>query len=229
MNSKDLNQTILIISQALNLLVIVFFAVFLAKTTWWVFSPSTVDVYVEKNSANQFDNSVKYVINRYPFGVIAELKQQAPSIIEKVKLSGIYLNTKKDSIAFLDVDNKHIIVKIGEEVAESVTLKSIKEDRVIVLYQGRELAILLSGGTAQPVVPDTNEKTPNSNNESLRTLYDGTNRFPEFDNRTNNKAAEEIRERRRQLLEEFEKQSAMERSSKDNANSMERNNRESTK
>lgn len=226
MNSKSLNQNILIISQVLNLLIIIFFAVILAKFIWWIITPSITEVYVEKTTVSQFDNSVKYVINRHPFGIMVENKAPLPSIMEKIKLSGVYLNTSKNSIAFFDIDSKHVIAKIGDDIAEGVILKSIKGNKAIVLFQGQELAILLSGGTAQPVEPQTNS----NNEERFKTPYSMPNKPYDYENRGNNKAVDEIRERRRQLIEEFEKQSLAGQNNKDNERSQpDRINKESSK
>ncbi len=227
MNSKNLNQNILIISQVLNLLIIIFSAVILAKFIWWIITPSINEVYLEKTTVNQFDNSVKYVINRHPFGIMVENKAPIPSIIEKIKLSGVYQNTLKNSIAFFDIDSKHVIAKIGDDIAEGVILKSVKRNKVIVLFQGHELAIFLSGGTAQPVEPQENY----NNEERFKTPYSMPNKSYEYENRgNNNKATEEIRERRRQLIEEFEKQSLAGQNNKDNERSQpDRINKESSK
>lgn len=212
MITKKLNASIIIASKILNYGLIFYFAVLLAKFVWWVINPSLADVYVARTSVTQFDKSVKYIINRYPFGVItAPPVAAAPPITEQLKLTGVYLNTPSNSIAFIEFNHKPMIVKIGEAISEGAVLKAINPDTIIVAQGGTEARIKLTSGNVTsgtvsqgPIFPPTGPPANNNYQANFQPAVVNENQAtnPANPNAVNPNSAE-FKERRRRLIEEF--------------------------
>lgn len=163
MLTKKLNATIVIASQVLDFIIVLYFAVLLAKLVWWIINPSITDVYVEKSSATQFEKSIKYIANRHPFGIVPkviEVKNVAPPIADLIKLTGVYFDPPHNSMAFIEYGgkdnkddkdsnnakdntnsgnngNKKLALKIGDSVVDnSATLTAINVDSIVVVQNG---------------------------------------------------------------------------------------------
>ena len=222
MLTKKLNTTIAIVSQVLTFVITLYFAVLLAKLVWWVINPSIGEVYVEKSSANQFDKSIKYIINRYPFGIIpkvVEQKQVAPPIADQVKLTGIYYNPP-NSMAFLEYGGKAYTVKLGSKVMDDGLMKSIAADSVVISQNGADATIELSKGSGT-AAQGSSEATHPVVTPSMRSEPTHMDRH----NPNNPANSDDFKERRRKLIEEFaQKQQAPDNgASNQNANAMNNN------
>ena len=106
MFTKKINKTILLVSQLLNVGVTIYFVVLFSHLVWWIFTPNNDNnVYLEKVSVNQYDDDSAYIMNRYPFGIIEKVKESATpqsQIANHIKLTGIYFNPPRDSIAIIE-------------------------------------------------------------------------------------------------------------------------------
>ncbi|MBP9742648.1 MAG: hypothetical protein KBD37_04740 [Burkholderiales bacterium] len=202
MLTKKLNTTILIASQILNFVIILYFAVLLAKLIWWIINPAIGEVYIEKSSATQFDKSIKYIENRHPFGVIVkvvEVKTVAPPIASLIKLTGIYFEPPKNSIAFIEYANskdnkdngaKKLTLRLGDSVIEdNAIITEINIDNIVIVQNGSTATISLS-------------KPSNNNSSGAASNISPNPRMP-----ASNNSSDEFKARRRQLLNEFAEKS----------------------
>lgn len=204
MLTKKLNTTVALVSQMLTFVITLYFAVLLAKLVWWVINPSISEVYIEKSSANQFDKSIKYIINRYPFGIIPKVVEQkhvAPPIADQVKLTGIYFNPP-NSMAFLEYGGKAYTVMTGSKIMDDALLKSIAADHVVVSQNGADATIELSkgSGTATQGSSETSHPAPTP---SLRADPTHMDRHNSPANNNGSNSTDDFKERRRKLIEEF--------------------------
>lgn len=202
MLTKKLNATILIASQILNFVIILYFAVLLAKLVWWVINPSIGEVYVEKTSATQFDKSIKYIINRYPFGVITkavEAKSVAPPIASQIKLTGIYFNPP-NSIAFIEYTGKAHTVKVNGSIMSDAVLTAINENNVVVTQNKESAVVNLSAGsgTATSVTVATDRGLP-----MVQSNTPSTSPSPANITGATTSGSDDFKERRKKLIEEF--------------------------
>lgn len=148
LTTRKINLAISITCTVLRYFFILYTAVILAKSIWWILSPSRSDIYVEWNDPDRADKSAGYVINRYPFGVVIipkAVEAPKPRIVDKLKLTGVYLNTPKDSIAFVEYESKPLIVKQGQIIGDSdAILKSINDDSIVVTENGADATIKIT-------------------------------------------------------------------------------------
>ncbi|MFN8770298.1 MAG: hypothetical protein ACK5Z5_04985 [Neisseriaceae bacterium] len=215
---KHVNLLISLASKIFTFLVIFYSAVLLAKFVWWVFSPSTSDIYIEKADVNIFENSGKFLVNRSPFGVVlGPPVQEKPAIASQIKLTGLYYNTPKNSIAFYEYNNKSYIAKIGDAIGGTATLKSISASGIVIAENSVDADVNLSRGDyaqAQPIQNNSNDRYsgfPNNQqptSQSYRqTPYVQT--APNRDNNTQqqntqNSQTNDFAEKRRKMIEEFQ-------------------------
>lgn len=222
---KNFNGGLLITSRVLNVLLILYIAVMMAKFIWWIFSPSSPEVYVEKTSVKQFDNSTKNVINRYPFGVIVvQKKAEVVAVItDDIKLTGVYLNTKANTIAFIELNKKPMIAKVGDTVGNGVVIKVINPDSIVVIQNDNEVTLKLAGGTAQPsstgsagvssYIPGNSRandsyQAPTANPSQMNSPSDYNSNSSDQSGSVN----DEFKERRKKLIEEFSRRNGSQES-----------------
>lgn len=207
MVTKKLNVGILTISQILHFVTILCFAVLLAKFIWWIINPSYNEAYVEKTRVNQKDSSVKFIINRYPFGmVVAPKAAAAPAIATQVNLNGVYLDGD-NSMAFISYNGKAMVLKAGDAVTSGAELSKISLDSITVTQNNQDAIIKMSNGT-------TKANTNNGNSFSApsvplqQTYLRGEPGASSQDqsNTQNSQAGSDLREERRKLIERFAKQ-----------------------
>lgn len=209
MFTKKLNTIILIVSQVLTFVIVLYFAVLLAKLVWWVINPSISEVYVEKSSSNQFEKSIKYIINRYPFGVIVKVeepKNVAPPIASQIKLTGIYYNPP-NSIAFIEYSGKAYTVKIGGSIMEEASVSVIDPDQIVITQNGADATIGLSmgSGSAAPASSlEQHRSTTPSHRPDAQTMNQQS--FPPSGANSGTSSGDDFKERRRKLIEEFAQQ-----------------------
>ncbi len=212
MHTKTLNVIIFAVSRIINLLIILYFAVLLAKLVWWFINPTIGNVYIEKSSATEFEKSVKYVNNRYPFGIIAkvvESSHQEPPIASLIKLNGIYFNPPK-SLAFITYSDKSYVVSIGGKIMDDATLKSINTDLIIVSQNGNDATIKMNPNS---IIDNDDKFAPDmpTNSNSYRNRASDRRDSPPVNHATNNEnshsstnsSRNDIKERRKKLIEDF--------------------------
>jgi hypothetical protein len=210
MHTKTLNVIIFAASKIINLLIILYFAVLLAKLVWWLINPALGNVYIEKSSATEFEKSVKYVNNRYPFGIVAkavESAHQEPPIATLVKLNGIYFNPPK-SIAFITYSGKSYIVSVGDKIMGDATLMSINTDLVVVNQNGADATIKMNPNSADDsdddFAPDMSNSHFSINRISEKSSIPMVNHSNhETDIPSNRNINNDIKERRKKLIEDF--------------------------
>ncbi len=208
MHTKTVNVIIFAVSQIVNLLIILYLAVLLAKLVWWLINPALGNIYIEKSSATEFEKSVKYVNNRYPFGIITKAVESAheePSIVSQIKLNGIYFNPPK-SLAFVTYDDKPYIVGIGDAIMGNATLKSINTDIIVVSQNGTDVTIEMKPNRAD-----------NSNN-SIAPLNSRTNY--EADTSSTRSGNDDLKEHRKKLIEDFAQKTENNPSSNNNTENL---------
>lgn len=131
----------------LRLFIIFSTAVILAKIVWWIFVPTNPDVYVESANFDQQDKITSYIVNRYPFGVVAVAAAEdkpKPSIISQLKLTGVYLNTDSDSFAFVTYQDKSLVIRQSESIADTgLILKQVRTDSIVVTMNNSDSIINL--------------------------------------------------------------------------------------
>lgn len=203
MFTKKLNTFILVASQVLNFAIIMFFAMLLAKLVWWVINPTIGDVYVEKMSATQFDSSAKYVVNRYPFGVIVKAKaveEAPPQIVDQIKVTGIYRGGSNDSMALIEASGKTLVYRIGAMIMGSATLKAINSDGVVVSEDGREAVIKISNGSGVAgVIPSPSSSHFGGQQQEFQQAAPPPGSVTDS-------TVSDFKERRRKMIEEFAQQ-----------------------
>ena len=199
MFTKKINLIILVLSQILNFVIILYFAVLLAKFVWWVINPSISDVYVEKDSVMQFDKISKYIINRYPFGVVVkhvEVKPKVLTIAEQIKLTGVYFNPPKDNIAFIEYNNVSKLLRVGDKIMDSdATIMAINMNSIVILENQESAVVNISQGSGA-----TSNKLSGSDN--FASKIDSTT-FPINNSNTDRHSHDEFRERRKKIIGEF--------------------------
>jgi len=202
LTTRKINLAISILCIGLRYFFIFYSAVIIANSIWWLFSPSRSDIYVEWTDPDRTDKSASYAINRYPFGVIVipkEVEAPKPRIVDKLKLTGVYLNTPVDSIAFLEYESKPLIVKQGQIIGSSdAILKSIKDDSIVVTENGNDATINITYVSQPATIGQSPSRvSPFSPNTSPSIA----NTSPGGDSATN-----DLRERRRKLMDDFNRE-----------------------
>jgi Tfp pilus assembly protein PilP len=180
-------------------------AVLLAKLIWWIITPAYNEVYVDRVRINQKDNSVKYIINRYPFGevVIVKPKDMTPAFGTLVKLHGVYVSGS-DSMAFIVYNDKSQAIKVGDNISATISLTQVLPDSIIITQNGVDATIKMTKSNA--VVNNNSNRTfnyQNSNQNNLNNSPDNTNNASAL-NGSNN--TNDLIEKRKELIEKFAKQ-----------------------
>jgi type II secretory pathway component PulC len=216
LTTKRINLGISIASRVLRVVIILYSASIFANCIWWVLSPSGTNVFIQWADLDVHDKVTSYINNRYPFGIVVIPKAKEPEkprVLDQLKLTGVYLNTNKDSFAFIEYQNKPMTVRTGGEIGSSgATVISVNADSIVINADGQEATVNVSSGGASSAGggssasgsfggrnnnPDTmfgNRSNNNSSNDSENNSSG---------NSTNNQAAEDFKQQRRKVLEEF--------------------------
>lgn len=151
---------------------------------WWIINPLNSNVLKNVPIEKSDSNLAQGIINRAPFGVIVKKVEVvvAPTILDQVKVVGVYAAGLDNSIAFLQIEGKNSISKIGDKVLEG-TLKNILPNGVVINDGKQDVDIEISSGnsTSNPAQP-SNINSLNSHSRS----YDSTNQQQNQSNATNN-------------------------------------------
>ena len=199
---KRLNLGIKITTILLNYIMLISLAWICSNAVWWTFSPIATNPYASSSNIKQYDKSIKYINNRAPFGVIIVEKTKVAIVSDNIKLTGIYLNTIKDSIAFIEVNKKPIIVKIGDDVIPGTKLDMINADKVILNTNGliQELPLVKGAAEANTGLNIHSNTTPTHNMTNQQQglspqIQSGT--VPQ----THDEAIAEINAKRKKMME----------------------------
>jgi hypothetical protein len=145
MITKKVNLAIVWSGRILKFIIAIYLACLLAKFVWWVISPIKGDVYVERADFKQFEDSAKFVVNRYPFGIVTTPPKAAtPPIAEQIKLTGIYLNPPSNSWAFVEYNRKPLFLKIGDEIADDAHISAINTDSIVITQLGASVVVKIT-------------------------------------------------------------------------------------
>lgn len=202
MLTRKINNTILIASHIAKFMMQMGFAVLLAKLIWWTITPAYNEVYVDHVRINQKDTSVKYIINRYPFGevVVIQHKDEAPLFSSLVKLHGVYVNGD-DSMAFLNYSGKSQAVKLGGNISSDIVLTKIEPDAVVITQNGIYATIKITKSDDMPNLGGA----ARSNSMSLPSNGN-------MNNNDGNNSNNDLMEKRRELINKFSKQETQDNS-----------------
>lgn len=211
----------------------------LGKSVWWLANPLGYDTYSNIVSRN-FDSSklAQTIINRAPFGVVTEEKAPVPTIAEQIKVVGVYAAGLNNSVAFITVNGKNSIAVIGDTVLDA-KVKAITPDGVIFLSGKQDVTINLSSSNATPNTNNTsNNNHQNSgsagyipstapNNSSNQDAQNHSSTNQPANNNENNAAQgsdnDSIADKRRKMIEAFQKQNAGGNGNDNNNNGQQQN------
>lgn len=225
MKNITINQTINLLSAAAIYLIIISAGVMLGKSIWWLANPLGYDTYSNIVNRN-FDSSklAQTIINRAPFGVVTEEKAPVPTIAEQIKVVGVYAAGPNNSIAFITVSGKNSIATIGDTVLDA-KVKAITPDGVIFLSGKQDVTINLSSSNATPNTSNTSSNNhqnsgsagyipnaaPSNSNNNQDTQNHGNTNQPANNNENNATQGNDndsIADKRRKMIEAFQKQNA---------------------
>jgi hypothetical protein len=213
LTTKRINVGISIISRILRVIIILYSASLLANCVWWLLSPSNADIFVQQPSLDTRDRATAYINNNSPFGIVVVKAKvsEKPRIIDQLKLTGVYLNTNKDSFAFLEYQGKPTITRNGAKVAGSdATIKSIGTSSIVVNSDGEDVTIKITAGSASQAA--ANSQPGQKNNPG--TLFGGRGSFNDLNTPQPQRAGsgqagsqqqniEDFKQRRQKMMEEY--------------------------
>ena len=208
---KRLNFSLKITAIVLSLGMLISLAWLGSDAFWWLFNPLATNPYASTPSIHLYDNSIKYINNRAPFGVIVVEKPKVAVISDNIKLTGIYLNTDKDSIAFMEVNKKSIIAKIGDEIVPGTKVESINADRIILNTNGSNQDLTLEKGTNEANnsinLPADRQPTPDIQSPNqINNLSPDVNSQTSANNlQKNDTNLDEVRVKRKKMIEDMMK------------------------
>jgi hypothetical protein len=161
---KVFNRYVLIATQTTQIILAVYFGALFAQILWYLSSPNDT-IYMEHIDTTKFENNVKFIINHHVFGNIVQkisTNQSQSSIVNTVKLTGIYFSTIYNSFAIMEMDNQAYVVQVGSVLSNAV-VDRIYSDKVSMNTSGTLTDIPLTAGAAAR--PNNNfVNTHNSNN-----------------------------------------------------------------
>ncbi|MBX9867983.1 MAG: hypothetical protein K2Y14_13810 [Burkholderiales bacterium] len=145
------NQLIVNTSRALRYLVFILTSILIAQILWWFAKPigyNSIENPVLNSAKSQ--DFAQAIINRAAFGVYVEERVAVPTI--NLKVIGVYAAGPDNSVAFLQVDDKHIIASIGDTVLEG-KIKAITPTGIILTSQNQDVSIQIGGSNAMSNTP----------------------------------------------------------------------------
>lgn len=203
-NMKRLNFWLNIGLSTLNYVLVIILAMICSNAFWWLFNPIQTTPYANTSPLKEFDNSIKYVTNRAPFGVIVVEKPKVEIVSDNIKLTGIYLNTVQNSIAFLEVNKKPTIVKVGEEIIPGTKLVAIENNKIVINSGNSDQDLPLQKNDTNNGINIVPTQPMNNNNIPPTTTFPNSNRNNDNQmDQENNPSAEELLNRRKQIINEI--------------------------
>lgn len=216
MKRISINDIIKLSVDGVSIVFIVLTLITAANFVWWVVKPSETNVLTNVAAQNINDKLAQNIMNNAPFGIVQKkVESSAPVIADEVKVVGVYAGGEKNSIAFLLVNNKSEIAKIGDKIV-SGTVKAILPNGIILTNNGIDRTIELSSGIASPNQPATNvipNNTPHNEQYENRNEQNNTNTQNQNVNNTQQSAApsannrggmDDVVAQRRKMIEQFQ-------------------------
>ena len=224
------NQLIVNTSRALRYLVFILTSILIAQIIWWFAKPIGYNS-IENPALNtaKSQDFAQAIINRAAFGIYVEEHAAVPTI--NLKVIGVYAAGPDNSVAFLQVDDKHIIASIGDTVLEG-KIKAITPTGIILTSQNQDVSIQIGGSNAMSNTPpsvssaaSTAQVNPlnNSNNINVNNSHpndsqpttpppippanNGTDGQPANANAPNN-PDETLAAKRQKMIQEFQQQNS---------------------
>lgn len=200
---------------------------------WWAINPlhsnTLKNVPIEKSD----NNLAQGIINRAPFGTIVKKVEVvvAPTILDQVKVVGVYAAGVDNSIAFLQIEGKNSISKIGDKVLEG-TLKNILPNGVVINDGKQDVTIEISSGnsTSNPAQSssgnnhghsysdnNTQQQTQSNNttsnsiqqsNDSSQGNSDNSSSQSSVTSNSSPKSTDDMIAQRRKMIEQFQQQNS---------------------
>lgn len=206
LTTKRINLGIFVLSRIARFVIIFYTAVILAKTIWWILSPADSRIFIQWADLDVHDKATAYIANRNPFGIIVVTKpkeKEKPRVVDQLKLTGVYLNTNKDSFAFLEYQGKPMVIRMGGKISDSgAVVKSIGPESIVVNADDQEATVHVTSGSASQ-----GGSTAGGSNNAPATMFGNRNGNLPANNMNNNsnpnQAAEEFRDQRRRMMEEY--------------------------
>lgn len=226
------NQLIVNTSRALRYLVFILTAILIAQIIWWFAKPIGYNS-IENPALNtaKSQDFAQAIINRAAFGIYVEEHAAVPTI--NLKVIGVYAAGPDNSVAFLQVDDKHIIASIGDTVLEG-KIKAITPTGIILTSQNQDVNIQIGGSNAMSNTPpsvssaastaqvnsynNSNNSNSNGNNgnpnnsqpttpPNIPPANNGTDGQPANANAPNN-PDETLAAKRQKMIQEFQQQNS---------------------
>ena len=224
------NQLIVNTSRALRYLVFILTSILIAQIIWWFAKPIGYNS-IENPALNtaKSQDFAQAIINRAAFGVYVEEHAAVPTI--NLKVIGVYAAGPDNSVAFLQVDDKHIIASIGDTVLEG-KIKAITPTGIILTSQNQDVSIQIGGSNAMSNTPPSVSSAAstaqvnsfnNSNNSNVNNSHpndsqpttpppippanNGTDGQPANANAPNN-PDETLAAKRQKMIQEFQQQNS---------------------
>ncbi|RTK98875.1 MAG: hypothetical protein EKK57_10815, partial [Proteobacteria bacterium] len=130
---------------------------------WWCVNPAQSNRLTNVAPYKVNTNIAQGVINQAPFGIIVKKTEvvNIPTIQEQVKVIGVYAAGVTNSIAFLTVETKNIIAKIGDKVLEG-TITQILPSGVVINDGKQDVTIEISDSATPSGGGGNSSTTPSS-------------------------------------------------------------------
>lgn len=184
---------------------------------WWVINPSAKHV-LNHVDAEKIDTTIaQSIINQAPFGMIvkeAESSTPIPSIVDQIKISGVYAAGNKNSVAFLIVNGKNTIAQIGDNI-EGVTVTKVNVDGIIVNDGKQDIKLSISENKTNTANGEINSSsnnrpsfTPNDQDDAPPTPQNNASPQNNNDNSSNNDNSNNIIAERKKMIEQFQQQNS---------------------
>lgn len=169
MKKINSNQLIINISKSLRYLSLVLIALLCSKIIWWMINPlgyTQVDNPAFRSEKSQ--DFAQAIINRAAFGVYVEEHAATPTI--NIKVIGVYAAGPNNSVAFLQVDDKHVIASIGDQVLEG-KIKTILPTGIIITTNNQDVSVGIGGSNAMSNTIPSNSTSQSNNSAASPTPY----------------------------------------------------------
>ena len=201
MKNININQTIRLFSTCSRHLVIVAIGILSAKICWWLANPLGYDSLSSITFNPLISEEISSDIsNRAPFGVYVEIKAPPPTIKDIVKVVGVYAGDKQNSIAFISMNEKTTLAKIGDKVSDTTLVEILATGAVFKANDGQKVTIeITSAGPSSSSNLSSNSSSSSSyQNSSYSPPSSGSNRSSDDD----------VSEKRRKMIEQFRKENS---------------------
>jgi type II secretory pathway component PulC len=184
---KNINSIINILVKIIHYAMFFYIAIILSNVFWWIFTPNNPRI--EYNTVlAKFDDAEKFIVNRKPFGLMLEVKDEVkakPTIASLIKITGIYANDTKHSFVFYELNGKNSLGRVGDKL-DSAIITQINSNGIVINDNGHNFPIEFV--KSDHLLSTSNNDKPNENTSPIA-------------NNSTNK--EELSKKREQLIQEF--------------------------